>query len=539
MYRLVLFYLCLFNFCFSLYASKTIVKGKITDSESGEPLPFVNIVFDNTTIGTVSDTAGVYHLSTIQSVDSIRFIALSYHPESFKVHLGENKRIDVTLIPSTIALDEVIARPDNSRAKRLVKRVVENKSRNNPENHDSYSYRRYTQWKYRINNVPARMRQKSIFNNKEDIFGYAADSSRFMPVFSSEQVVFNEYQRNPLLYKSTIEAEKSSGPSLLEETEVSGFTASMEYGFNFYANSIEIMGHNFISPLANNGSFYYNYYLLDSIDLKKSTHYVLRFTPRRKGDNVFTGKMTIEDNRFSVVEITAELTNTEHLNFIRKFNIHSVYQLLSDSIPFFSSSELTTVIDYMPVEFKKNQQRIELLAENAIHFTDVEVNKERNVELSHRRLSYELVKSNHYKKRDSSYWESVRPKELTKEEEDFNKSIDKLYNLSFLQMLDKIGQMTLTGYFNFGKWELGPYDYMLNYNKVEGTHLFLGGRTGSDLFNNFSVWGGVGYGTRNEKWLGRFGAGYILPMSRRTIVQMEYSDDIVLIGENEKILFLY
>lgn len=539
MYRLFLFFLYLLVYVSSLYAGETSVTGKITDTESGEALFFVNIVFDDTTIGTVSDTAGVYHLQTSQSVDSIHFVTLGYHTSSFKVQAGVVNRIDVALTSSMIALDEVIARPDNSEAKRMIGKVIENKARNNPENLDSYSFRRYTQWKYRINNVPERMRKNRIFNNKEDIFGYDADGSRFLPVYSSEQVVFNEYQRNPLLLKSTIEADRTSGPSLLEETEISGFTAGMEYGFNFYENSIEILEHNFISPAANNGSFYYNYYLLDSIDLKNSKHYVLRFTPRRKGDNVFSGKMTIEDQYFSIVEVTAELTNTEHLNFIRELNIHSVYQLLSDSIAFFDRSEVTTVIDYMPVELKENQQRLELKAVNLMHFSDVEVNNESKVKLSHRRLSYESLKLNQYANRDESYWESVRPNAFTKEEKEFNQSIENLNKLPFVQMLDKIGQMTLTGYFNFGKWELGPYDYMLNYNKVEGTHLYLGGRTGSDLFNNFSVWGGVGYGTRNEKWLGRFGAGYILPMSRRTIVQMEYSDDIVLIGENEKILFLY
>ena len=49
----------------------TKVSGKVTDSATGEPIPFVNIIFKNTTIGATSDLNGLYSLVTTQPVDSV------------------------------------------------------------------------------------------------------------------------------------------------------------------------------------------------------------------------------------------------------------------------------------------------------------------------------------------------------------------------------------------------------------------------------------------------------------------------------------
>ncbi len=43
---------------------KTKVKGVITDAESGDPLPFVNVAFVGKNVGTTTDFNGKYQLDT-------------------------------------------------------------------------------------------------------------------------------------------------------------------------------------------------------------------------------------------------------------------------------------------------------------------------------------------------------------------------------------------------------------------------------------------------------------------------------------------
>ena len=54
-------------------AQTTRVSGKVFDSETKEPLPFVNIIFKGTRIGTTSDFDGNFLLSTSEKVDSLVF----------------------------------------------------------------------------------------------------------------------------------------------------------------------------------------------------------------------------------------------------------------------------------------------------------------------------------------------------------------------------------------------------------------------------------------------------------------------------------
>lgn len=536
-----LFFILLSGLLLSLniYGQETTAKGVILDGKTNEPIPFVNIIFDNTTIGTTSDTIGHYILKANIPVSIISFSAIGYVPAHYPVKSGRINEMQIKLLPNNFDLEEISVKPDNSPAYAMLKKIQDNKERNNPENYSDYSYRRYTRLSYQINNVTDNMADWKIFSQNGGIFQYDNDSNRYMPVYFSEQVVFNEYQREPLRRKSTIEADNTKGLGLLQDAEITGFASGLEAGVNFYNNTIEIMGQNFISPAADNGRFFYNYYLLDSTDVNNGKQYVLRFTPRRIGDNTFTGQIVLEDRFYSIVEVDADLTNTEHLNFIKKLHAYSTYKLVNDSIPFFEESKITTVIDYMPVEFNKDKHRVELLFVNSQNFSDVTVGKKEEVVLSHKKLTYESLKDRHYTSRGEEFWVKSRPAELSSDDNVFKASIDSVNQLPFVRFLDKLSHMTLSGYYDLGKFELGPYDYMLNFNEVEDTHLFIGGRTSNEISEDYSIWGGIGYGTRNKQWLGRIGGGYMLPSSRRNILKFEYTDDIVLIGENEKILLLY
>ena len=58
-YRFLGFLLCLIPF--TLSAQRTI-SGRITDAETGGPVPGANVFFAGTTVGATSDTTGYYRL---------------------------------------------------------------------------------------------------------------------------------------------------------------------------------------------------------------------------------------------------------------------------------------------------------------------------------------------------------------------------------------------------------------------------------------------------------------------------------------------
>ena len=60
-------------------AQTTRVKGRVTDADTGDPLPYANVFFKGTTIGVSTDDDGYYTLETRNlEVDLLRVEYVSY-----------------------------------------------------------------------------------------------------------------------------------------------------------------------------------------------------------------------------------------------------------------------------------------------------------------------------------------------------------------------------------------------------------------------------------------------------------------------------
>ena len=89
-------------------AQETIVEGKVTDSNSGDPIPFVNVVFKATTIGATTDFDGHFRIKTSTAVDSITVTYIGYKPRHKSVKRGTIQVINIQLEEDIIKLQEVV-----------------------------------------------------------------------------------------------------------------------------------------------------------------------------------------------------------------------------------------------------------------------------------------------------------------------------------------------------------------------------------------------------------------------------------------------
>ncbi len=87
-------------------AQERNVKGKVTDSETGEGLPGVNILVKGTTTGTTSDAKGDYAISVSANDATLILSFIGYL--SKEVNIGNQTTIDVSLTPDLKQLDEVV-----------------------------------------------------------------------------------------------------------------------------------------------------------------------------------------------------------------------------------------------------------------------------------------------------------------------------------------------------------------------------------------------------------------------------------------------
>jgi TonB-dependent starch-binding outer membrane protein SusC len=93
-------------FSFTLYAQEKTVSGTVTDGETGEALPGVNVLVKGTTQGTVTDIQGQYRLSVPSEAAVIVFSSIGYASE--EVTVGNKGSVDMTLLPDVQALSEIV-----------------------------------------------------------------------------------------------------------------------------------------------------------------------------------------------------------------------------------------------------------------------------------------------------------------------------------------------------------------------------------------------------------------------------------------------
>ena len=98
----ILFVMC----SFALFSQNGTVNGSVSDSETNEPLPGVNVVVKNTTKGTNTDFDGNFSIQDVSSGDVLVFSYLGYKTQ--EITIGDASTFDVFLVEDAEALDEVI-----------------------------------------------------------------------------------------------------------------------------------------------------------------------------------------------------------------------------------------------------------------------------------------------------------------------------------------------------------------------------------------------------------------------------------------------
>jgi len=110
--------------CFSLlgWAQERTIRGTVTDGETSEALPGVNVVLKGTTIGTITNIEGEYSLSVPNDAATLVFSSVGYSAE--EVAINNRSTIDLTLMPDIQALSEVVVVGYGTQEKRDVTAAI-------------------------------------------------------------------------------------------------------------------------------------------------------------------------------------------------------------------------------------------------------------------------------------------------------------------------------------------------------------------------------------------------------------------------------
>ena len=520
-------------FSVSAGAQATKVKGRVTDSESGEGIPFAAVYFYGTTIGVSTDLEGYYSMETRDSTANTLCAALlGYETQMIRVSRRAFSEVDFRLHPVTSSLNAAVVKPDNRYMKWILKQIDERKKVNDPERRDAYACDIYTKMELDLTNPDRNLRNRMIRRNFGFIFDYMDTSvvsgQPFLPVMISETRAKRYHSISPDISKEAIEATRISGFN--EDNAISQFTGSMHLKTNFYNNFINAFNVQIPSPLSSNGSVYYNYYLVDSLNIDGRKTWKIRFHPGRGvSSTVFDGEMNIDSETFALREIHAKMMKGANVNWIRDMVIDRTDQLVGDSLWFYKQDKL--YVDFS-VTMSDSSKFVSFLGNRQIDYMNPVLGEpaRKLVQQAHATSVHVMKDAG---KKDEAWWSEARPYKLSEKEQNIYNMVDSIKHVPLYNTVYNIVNTVVSGYLETKYVAFGPYSRLYSFNDTEGNRVSFGARTTSELSKKFRLEGYLGYGFKDKEFKGGGSLEWMFSKQPTMKLTISGKHDILQLGKGK------
>lgn len=496
------------------------ITGFVKDEKNQEPIPFSNVWIKGTTIGTMSNVNGKFTLNLSKN-DTLCVSSVGYQKREIPAKKITQNPLTVFLSEEIQEIGEVTVKPEVSRAKILLKKILDRKkaNRNNIESVNDFKTFAQTTVYWAIDSTSKATR---IFHNLDEVtMKLDGQNLRFSPIYLAELGEKVTNGKDSIVYNR-----KDGIFPKLNQTIESLILLNVVVDLDFYKDQINILGRGMTSPLSNSASLSYDFYLNDSTYVGDTKYFNFSFAPKNKYNPLFTGRFTVEDSTFALTDILAYVQKEANINFVNGFKANVNYSKDDNGNCFYNnqniSLNLALTLNRDTVS-KYGSQRIDDISSG----------------------NWLVTKSTHYS--TSKRLDEIRPRnwknqpEFTSSysvDEGAYKRVEKLKENSVIEGIDAIGGMVLTSYVDVGKIEIGPVFDIYSTNAIEGQRFSIPLRTGEKMFERFTVGGFLGYGTKSNKL--KFGANFAwqpLPTDK-FIFRMNYSNDYNLVSQDKYLRFI-
>ena len=497
----------------------TSVQGRVRDAETNEPIPFVQIVFEGTTIGTETDMDGKFSISNTQGLTKLQFRMMGYEAQTFKAVQGKTKkRVTVKMVPrgKTLQAVEITAKKGNSKYSRkhnpaveLVKKVIAHKEENRLEHVDQYHRQVYERLSMSLDDFNPDFEGKRIWRKLNFLEKYIDetefDATPILCVSMREALAEESYRKDPSLKRRLVKGKRMEG--LDEVMEDEGMDANIQAMFtpvDIYDGDIELMLNHFTSPLSPVLAVtFYKYYITDTTFVDGQKCVELSFVPANQQSYGFTGRMYVSldpDSTFALTKYVMTVSPHVNLNFVRDLSIVQTFHRDSAGhyLPYRCDTYGRMYISKRIQELYVHQMRV---------YTEYDLSDTADM-LADSLFSvfeHEVVLPRKDLLRYKSEFNARRPVKLTAKETVLDSMWIELRRLPEFRVLKATGEVLASGYIpthrkrSESRFDLGPVFNFLSYNHQEGWRVRLGGMSKATLSPRHFLEGYVAYGFRDQR----------------------------------------
>ncbi|TKG95864.1 hypothetical protein EYV94_06120 [Puteibacter caeruleilacunae] len=524
--KIFLLSVLLIVFSFS-WAQTVMVKGKVLEASTETAVPYANIVFKGTLIGTMTDVEGNFKIWTNSKVKELEISAIGYESQVFDVDSVNGKNITVRLQSDVYELNEIIILPTENPAHPILRNIIKNKKYNNPDKMEDWQCEVYNKLQIDIKNVKKPQKSRKLWKQFDFVFDHIdtleTDGKTFLPVFITETVSDLYHEERTGDRKEVIVASKASG---LESSTVTQFTGSLYQDLNIYDNYLMVGDVGLVSPINDQGLSFYRYYLQDSTIIDGHMVYDIAFKPKHKQTPTFKGKLQIDKDSYAVRRYEFQLNENANVNFINSLVAYKRYHQIDDHwLP-----QVDHVFADLNLKDNEESKMLGLLGRKTTHYKNYEFVKPPQAIVSMNTVTE--IKPGALDK-ENDYWEQMRPELLSMQEANIYQMVDSLKNVPLFRTVTDVVELIFFGYEDIGKFEVGPYYYMYSYNAIEGHRFRFGGRTTKEFDENWRLSGYLAGGTRDNALKYNVGADYYIDKIKIKKAGLSYTHDYTLLGKSE------
>lgn len=513
MKKLYVFIFYFFLFSIS-YAQTYQFKGKVVDANTKKGLPFVAVTIVGEVRGMQTDIDGRFILNSNKVELKLRFQYVGYEP--LEKTVSSNEEIEIKLKSKENIIKEVQVIAGENPANKIIKKVIANKDKNNPEKLPSFRYMSYNKFvftgkddttiygQWYINSIKKFDSTKSDFQFKKDSVLANINRKRYSSdsLFGKQHVFITETvtQRDflfPEKNKEQIKAVKISGlknPSFV-------LIASQFQSFSFYKDYMKVLDKNYLSPISKGSTTKYFFSLEDTLIQNNDSVFVISFKPG-KGKNFegLKGLLYINKDGYAVQNVIAEPEMSAYF----KIKVQQQYEKIYGA---WFPTQLNTDLEINAVQINTRK----MVGIGRTYIKDIEI----GVDQSKRKFDGVVI--DYDRKSIKSNSDSL----LTKYRID---TLDKLENQTYF-ILDSIGKaekfdekiklfdILSKGYIPWGYVQFDIKRILSSYNDYEGVRLGLGIGTSEKFSKYFSVDGYFAWGTKDHKF--KYGGNLKVPIYLR------------------------
>lgn len=512
--------------CFALAnvsAQNKTYLGKIQDVKSLEALAFVSVAIKGNTQGTTTDLDGNFSISAPPTAT----LVISYVGYTSKEVLLKDvgSFLLISLSEDVLSLPEVTIRPKENPAWGIIRKVLANRSRNNPEQYESYQYLSYNKSSFTVANFREfrqSLKKDKAEKNKprspealrrDSVISDALLNKMYLWVKESAVEVFH---KKPTQNKERIIASKSSLPGDFSM----GFAASDFQPFGFYKEvmTLTMASLNFVNPISDGTFNRYDFKLQDTIYQGEDSTFVIFYQPfKGKNFDGMRGVLHINSNGYAMENVIASPADTS-LNI--QFRVQQQYKFNGK---FWFPEILQTELN-MPIGNEGSTFDIQI--RNRTQVKGPKINEEIPQNIFNYATREQADNASQLSKEE---WDALRLDTLSQREQNSYTLWDSLPELkgprNMFKVLGGTAKAWYTGMLPIGQFEI-PLRDIIGVNGYEGYRLGLALRTNFKEWSWLQLRGYVAYGIKDEAWKYGLRSEVLLSKQKDLRVRLSYRRDL-------------